>query len=167
MKNKRNLKVSVIMGSSSDFETMQGALDVLKEFAIPHEVKVLSAHRAPHDTAKFAAAARSRAIGVIIAGAGGAAHLAGVIAAHTTVPVIGVPMETKALAGIDSLFSTVQMPQGVPVATMAIGKSGAKNAAILAAQILAVRDKKLEKKLDAYKKRLRKEVHKADKSIKR
>ena len=127
---------------------------MLKDFGVKTEVRVLSAHRTPLATINYAVAAKQRGLKVIIAGAGGAAHLAGVIAAHTTLPVIGVPMTTTHLKGIDSLFSTVQMPSGVPVATMAIGKSGAKNAAILAVQILALDDEKLQKRLVQFKKKL-------------
>ena len=150
--------VAVLMGSESDMPTMQEALDSLERFGVFYEVKVLSAHRTPQATIAYAKAARPRGIKVIIAGAGGAAHLAGVIAAHTTLPVIGVPMDTRSLAGIDSLLSTVQMPAGVPVATVAIGKSGAKNAGILAAQILAVSDKDLSAKLTGYKRELQEGV---------
>lgn len=146
--------VAIIMGSKSDLPVMSEAEKMLESFGVRAEVKVLSAHRTPLTTINYALSARQRGIKVIIAGAGGAAHLAGVIAAHTTLPVIGVPMPTRHLKGIDSLFSTVQMPSGVPVATMAIGASGAKNAAILAAQIIAVEDEKLEKKLANFKKRL-------------
>ncbi len=142
------------MGSKSDLPVMCGTEKMLRSFGVKPEVKVLSAHRTPLATISYAVSARQRGLKVIIAGAGGAAHLAGVIAAHTTLPVIGVPMQTHSLKGIDSLFSTVQMPCGVPVATMAIGKSGAKNAAILAAQILALEDKKLQKKLTQFKKKL-------------
>lgn len=137
---------------------MQEAADTLYKFGVSYEVKVLSAHRTPQKTASYARNARKNGIKAIIAGAGGAAHLAGVIAAHTTLPVIGVPMETKSLAGIDSLMSTVQMPAGIPVATMAIGKAGAKNAAVLAVQILSVSDSGLAKKLTEYKKELVKAV---------
>jgi 5-(carboxyamino)imidazole ribonucleotide mutase len=147
-----NPKVAIVMGSDSDLPVMREAVKVFDEYGIPYEVKVLSAHRSPEDTANFAKSARRRGIKIIIAGAGGAAHLAGVVAGHTTLPVIGVPMATKDLAGIDSLFSTVQMPSGIPVATVAIG--GAKNAAILAAQILSLGDKRVEKKLAALKKSL-------------
>jgi len=147
-------QVAIIMGSKSDMPVMSEAEKMLKSFGIKPEVRVLSAHRTPLATINYAVSARNRAIKVIIAGAGGAAHLAGVIAAHTTLPVIGVPMMTKVLKGIDSLFSTVQMPSGVPVATMAIGSSGAKNAAILATQILALEDKLLAKKLAQFKKKL-------------
>ncbi|MDP3804630.1 MAG: 5-(carboxyamino)imidazole ribonucleotide mutase [Candidatus Omnitrophota bacterium] len=147
-------KVAVIMGSDSDLPVMSEATKILESYKIPFEVKILSAHRSPDDTARFSKNARSKGVKIIIAGAGGAAHLAGVLASHTTLPVIGVPMETKELKGIDSLLSTVQMPSGVPVATMAIGKAGAKNAAILALEILSLGDKAIEKKLAAFKKEL-------------
>ncbi|MCQ9207912.1 MAG: 5-(carboxyamino)imidazole ribonucleotide mutase [Omnitrophica bacterium] len=147
-------KVAIIMGSKSDSPIMSEAENMLKAFGIKPEVRVLSAHRTPLATINYTVSARVKGIKVIIAGAGGAAHLAGVIAAHTTLPVIGVPMPTRYLKGIDSLFSTVQMPSGVPVATMAIGKSGAKNAAILAVQILALEDKKLEQKIAQFKRKL-------------
>ncbi|MBI5124269.1 MAG: 5-(carboxyamino)imidazole ribonucleotide mutase [Candidatus Omnitrophica bacterium] len=142
------------MGSDSDMPTMNEAVLVLQDYGVCYEVKILSAHRSPDDTAKFARGARSKGFSIIIAGAGGAAHLAGVAASHTTLPVIGVPMETKELKGIDSLLSTLQMPSGVPVATVAIGKAGAKNAGILALEILGITDKKIEKKLDALKRSL-------------
>ncbi|MBN2097345.1 MAG: 5-(carboxyamino)imidazole ribonucleotide mutase [Candidatus Omnitrophica bacterium] len=147
-------KVAIIMGSKSDLPVMSEAEKLLRQFGVKPELRVLSAHRTPLATINYACLAQQRGLQVIIAGAGGAAHLAGVIAAHTILPVIGVPMETHALKGIDSLFSTVQMPAGVPVAAMAIGASGAKNAAILAVQILALEDKKLQQKLRAYKKKL-------------
>lgn len=146
--------VAIIMGSKSDLPVMSEAEKMLESFGVKAEVKVLSAHRTPLATINYTVSARQRGIKVIIAGAGGAAHLAGVIAAHTTLPVIGVPMATRHLKGIDSLFSTVQMPSGVPVATMAIGASGAKNAAILAVQIIAVENEKLQKKLANFKKKL-------------
>ena len=152
------LKIAIIMGSQSDLETMSEAVNLLKEFKIGYEVRVLSAHRTPEEVAKFSQEARKNGIKVIIAGAGGAAALAGVIAAHTTLPVIGVPIETSSLKGLDSLLSTVQMPAGVPVAAMAIGKPGAKNAAIFALEILGAADKNIEKKLEAYKKGLAKKV---------
>jgi len=151
---KSKPKVAIVMGSDSDLETMKEALRALDEFGVPSDTLIISAHRSPDDAARFAKAARKRGIEVIIAGAGGAAHLAGVIASHTTLPVIGVPMETKELKGIDSLFSTVQMPSGVPVATVTIGKTGAKNAAYLAVQILSLKDKSLVKMLDEFKKTL-------------
>lgn len=145
-------KVAVIMGSESDSSTMNEAAKILKDFGIPYDVKVLSAHRSPDDVAGFAKNARKSGLEVIIVGAGGAAALAGVVASHTTLPVIGVPMETNELKGIDSLFSTVQMPSGVPVATVTIGKAGAKNAAYLALEILSLADKRIEKKLLNFKK---------------
>jgi phosphoribosylaminoimidazole carboxylase PurE protein len=150
----KKAKVAVIIGSDSDIPTMNEAVKVLQDHGVDCEVRVLSAHRSPDDTALFSKNARSNGFSVIIAGAGGAAHLAGVVASHTTLPVIGVPMETNELKGIDSLLSTVQMPSGVPVATVAIGKAGAKNAGILALQILGVKDKAIEKKLDTLKRSL-------------
>ncbi len=147
-------KIAIIMGSRSDSETMNEAAVILKEFGIDYEINVLSAHRTPKEVIDYSQNARENGIRVIIAGAGGAAHLAGVIAAHTTLPVIGVPMDTKVLGGIDSFLSTLQMPGGVPVACMSIGKAGAKNAGIFAAQILATEDKGLEKELQAYKKKI-------------
>jgi len=157
--------ISVIMGSRSDLPTMGETLTVLKDNRVPFEVNVLSAHRTPNEVSRFAKGARSRGIKVIIAGAGGAAHLAGVIASHTTVPVIGVPMDTKALRGIDSLLSIVQMPSGVPVATVAIGKAGAKNAALLALQIISLTDKRVEKRLAGLKKKMAKAVKKANRGL--
>jgi len=163
MKNKP--VVSIIMGSDSDLEVMRESSLVLKGFGIAHEVKILSAHRSPELTSVFAKKAGGKGIKVIIAGAGGAAHLAGVVASHTTIPVIGVPMDTKALKGIDSLLSTVEMPSGIPVATVAIGKTGAKNAAILAVEILALGDPALEKKLISHKKSLVKSVKEKNKLL--
>ena len=162
----KRAKVAIIMGSDSDLPTMNEAVKVLTEYGVGCEVKILSAHRSPDDTAKFAKNARSKGFSVIIAGAGGAAHLAGVAASHTTLPVIGVPMETKELKGIDSLLSTIQMPFGVPVATVAIGKTGAKNAGILALQILGVTDKVMAKKLENLKRSLVESVRNKDKSRK-
>ena len=133
-------QVGILMGSASDWGTMKSAADTLEELGIAHEARVLSAHRTPAETAEYASTAEARGLGVIIAAAGGAAHLAGVVAAHTLLPVIGVPMQAWSLDGLDSLLSTVQMPRGIPVATVAIGKAGAVNAAILAAQILATAD---------------------------
>lgn len=159
-------KIAVIMGSSSDMPTMSEATKILGEYGTAYEVKILSAHRSPDDTARFAKNARSRGFSVIIAGAGGAAHLAGVVASHTTLPVIGVPMETKELKGIDSLLSTIQMPSGVPVATVAIGKTGAKNAAILALEILGITDKTIEKKLNSFKRALVESVRDKNRSKK-
>ena len=159
-------RVAVIMGSDSDLATMNEAVKVLAEYGIGCEVKILSAHRSPDDTAKFARNAREKGFSVIIAGAGGAAHLAGVVASHTTLPVIGVPMETKELKGIDSLLSTIQMPSGVPVATVAIGKTGAKNAGILALQILGITDKAIAKKLKNLKRSLVESVRNKNRSCK-
>lgn len=151
-------KIGVVMGSDSDLDTMQEALETLKEFGLKYEVDVISCHRAPQQAIQYATEAGEKGYGVIIAGAGGAAHLAGILAALTTIPVIGVPIMSQGLSGLDSLYSTVQMPGGVPVATMAIGKAGAKNAGVLAAQILAVSDPDLRQKLVAYKKKLSDEV---------
>lgn len=139
--------VGVIMGSKSDWEYMSAAAEVMDELKVSHEVRVLSAHRTPDLTLEYSATARERGLSVIIAGAGGAAHLAGVVAAKTLLPVIGVPMPTTSLQGMDSLLSIVQMPKGVPVATMAIGKAGAANAGLLAAQIIALHDEQLAKRL--------------------
>jgi 5-(carboxyamino)imidazole ribonucleotide mutase len=139
--------VGVIMGSKSDWEYMSAASEVMDELQVPHEVRVMSAHRTPDVTLEYSASAAGRGLRAIIAGAGGAAHLAGVVAAKTILPVIGVPMPTTSLNGIDSLLSIVQMPKGVPVATMAIGKAGAANAGLLAAQIIALSDAKLGERL--------------------
>lgn len=157
--------VSIVMGSTSDLSTMNCAADLLKEFGISFETRVLSAHRSPDDTARYAKGAARKGIKVIIAGAGGAAHLAGVIAANTTLPVIGVPIRTADLKGIDSLLSIVQMPGGIPVGAMAIGESGAKNAAIFAAEILAVTNARLGRKLIAFKKKMQKEIRKKDRHL--
>lgn len=143
--------VAVIMGSRSDWETMQAATTVLEEMGVPHEKKIVSAHRTPELMREFASAARDRGIEVIIAGAGGAAHLPGMVASWTTLPVIGVPVQSHALNGLDSLLSIVQMPAGVPVATVAIGKSGATNAGLLAVSILATSRPELAAKLEAYR----------------
>ncbi|MDR0921999.1 MAG: 5-(carboxyamino)imidazole ribonucleotide mutase [Lactobacillales bacterium] len=150
--------VSVIMGSTSDWETMKEACAILDELEIPYEKKVVSAHRTPDLMFKHAEEARERGIKVIIAGAGGAAHLPGMVAAKTTLPVIGVPIQSRALNGLDSLLSIVQMPGGVPVATTAIGKAGATNAGLLAAQMLAMYDEKLKEKLENRRKELEKSV---------
>ena len=144
--------VGILMGSDSDWPTMKAAAEACSEFGIRHEVRIISAHRTPRDLERYATTAQGRGLRVIIAGAGGAAHLPGVTAAFTTLPVIGVPMESKALKGLDSLLSIVQMPSGIPVATVAIG--GARNAGLLAAQILAIGDAVLQKKLVAFKARL-------------
>lgn len=146
------------MGSTSDLPTMQLAADVLQELGVTHEVRIVSAHRTPDMMAEYAKSARGRGIKLIIAGAGGAAHLPGMVAAHTTLPVIGVPVKSSALSGLDSLLSIVQMPRGVPVATVAIGESGAMNAGLLAAQILAVEDDELRERVDARREQSRAEV---------
>ena len=146
------------MGSKSDWETMRQADAILTEFGVPHQCQILSAHRTPASTADYASTAASRGLEVIIAGAGGAAHLAGVVAAHTILPVIGVPMQSSALNGLDSLLSTVQMPKGIPVATVAIGASGAANAGLLAVAILATSRPELRGKLQAYRDRIAAEV---------
>ena len=150
--------VAVIMGSKSDWEVMRAASDTLEDFGVPHESRVLSAHRTPELAAEFASGAESRGLEVIIAGAGGAAHLAGVTAAYTTLPVLGVPMESQSLKGLDSLLSTVQMPGGVPVGTLAIGKGGAKNAALLAIAILANHRPELRQKLHQFRAEQKKKV---------
>jgi len=146
--------VSIVMGSDSDLDIMRDAAAALADFGIAHEIDIASAHRSPARTSAFARAAAERGVRVIIAGAGGAAHLAGVIAAETTLPVIGVPIPSTPLAGLDSLLAIVQMPAGIPVATVAIGKAGARNAGILAAQILATSDTTLAQKLADYKRKL-------------
>jgi len=158
--------IGIIMGSDSDLEVMDQAAVILKKFGIPFEMTVASAHRSPDKAAEYAASAKNRGIKVIIGGAGHAAHLAGVLAAHTTLPVIGVPIDSSALQGFDALLSTVQMPPGVPVATMAVGKPGAKNAGVLAAQILAVSNPEIENLLNAFKKQMAEEVDKKAKSLK-
>src|SRR5438132_13789287 len=158
--------VSIVMGSDSDFEIMREAGKALDDFGINYEIDVTSAHRSPDRTADYARNAAGRGIRVIIAGAGGAAHLAGVIAAHTVLPVIGVPIPATALNGLDSLLATVQMPAGIPVATVAIGKAGATNAGILAAQILGVADAAVAEKLHAHKEKLAKGVEEKSKRLK-
>ena len=144
-------KVAIVMGSDSDLPVMEETAAILRKFGIPFEMTIASAHRSPKRAAEFAATAASRGIQVIIAGAGHAAHLAGAMAAHTSLPVIGVPIDSSAFQGLDALLSTVQMPPGIPVATVAVGKPGAKNAGVLAAQILALSDPGLAEKLTAYK----------------
>lgn len=153
-----NPKIGVIMGSSSDWETMKHACDVLDELGVAYEKKVVSAHRTPDLMFEYAEQARGRGLQVIIAGAGGAAHLPGMVAAKTTLPVIGVPVQSRALNGLDSLLSIVQMPGGVPVATVAIGKAGATNAGLLAAQILSTTDGQLAAKLDARREATKQQV---------
>jgi len=143
--------VGIIMGSASDWDTMRESHKILEEFDVPHEYRVLSAHRAPAAVTEYATTAEGRGMKVIIGAAGGAAHLAGVLAAQTLLPVLGVPIESQALKGMDSLLSTVQMPGGIPVGTLAIGKAGAKNAALLAVAMLATTDAKLRDKLQLYR----------------
>jgi 5-(carboxyamino)imidazole ribonucleotide mutase len=144
-------KVGIIMGSQSDWATMRHAAELLGQLAVPHEVRIVSAHRTPERLAAYAKSARSRGLAVIVAGAGGAAHLPGMCAAYTSLPVLGVPVQTHALTGMDSLLSIVQMPAGVPVGTLAIGRAGAVNAALLAAAILAIVDDALAARVDAYR----------------
>ena len=162
---KEKARVAVIMGSASDAETMKACTDVLKEFGVGYTARVLSAHRSPHDTVKFVEAAKSDGVEVIVAAAGGAAHLAGMTAAHTDLPVIGVPIESKSLKGIDSLLSTVQMPGGVPVACVAIGTAGAKNAAYLALRILALQDSAIASRLGRFKASMRDDILKTQLEI--
>jgi 5-(carboxyamino)imidazole ribonucleotide mutase len=148
---QKNIQVSVVMGSSSDWDTMQHAVHIFQQFGIAHEARVISAHRMPDDMFAYAKAARSRGLKAIIAGAGGAAHVAGMLAALTTVPVLGVPVASKYLMGVDSLHSIVQMPKGIPVATFAIGAGGAANAALFAVAMLANEDAALLARLDAFR----------------
>lgn len=162
---KQNPVVGIIMGSDSDMPVMQQAADVLKEFGVSYEMKITSAHRTPQLMAEYSAEAYKRGIKVIIAGAGGSAHLPGMSAAYSPVPVIGVPIETKALKGLDSLLSIVQMPYGVPVATVAI--NNAKNAALLAIEILATSDEKLLKKIIVFKEKIKKESLAKNKKIRK
>ncbi len=150
--------VGILMGSDSDLEVLEEAFDALDSFEIPFEVKILSAHRSPHETAAYASSAAERGLRVIIAGAGWAAHLAGVVAGHTTLPVIGVPIDSSPLQGMDALLATVQMPPGIPVATMAIGKGGARNAALFAVQILATSNADLAARFAAFKARMAADV---------
>ena len=159
--------VEIVMGSDSDIFIMEEAEEVLKEFKIPYSVRIISAHRTPDIAGEYGRNLLKRGGRGIIAGAGAAAHLAGAIASHTTIPVIGVPLSTSPLSGIDSLLSTVQMPGGIPVATMAIGKAGAKNAAIFAVQILSLEDKKLAEALKNYKKKMADEVVEKDRKLRK
>jgi len=147
-------KVLILIGSKKDQEVMQKSAEILKEFKIPYQMEISSAHRSPERTKKLAQNAEKRGVKVIIAGAGMAAHLPGVVASHTNLPVIGVPLLASSLSGVDALFSMVQMPSGIPVATMAIGDAGAKNAAILAARILALSDNRIRKSIDKFRKDL-------------
>jgi len=153
LKPKSSRKIAVCMGSQSDWKTMKEATAILEQFAVPHEVKIISAHRTPNRLTNFAEIAHSHGFAVIVAGAGGAAHLPGMLAAHTHLPVLGVPIESTSLKGMDSLLSIVQMPAGVPVGTLAIGTPGAKNAALLAIQILAINDKLITEKMIAWRSR--------------
>ena len=160
MSQSKKALVGLIMGSNSDWDTMRAAAEVLAEFKVGYEAEVVSAHRTPEKMYEYAKSARSRGLQVIIAGAGGAAHLPGMTASLTTIPVIGVPVQSRALSGLDSLLSIVQMPGGIPVATTAIGSSGAKNAALLAVQILALQDEALASDLENYRKELKAMVDK-------
>ena len=154
----QNSQVAIIMGSRSDLSVMEETENVLKKFGVPYEVKVASAHRTPEHTMEYARTLEERGVQVIIAGAGAAAHLAGTLAAWTTLPVIGVPIDSSPLKGMDALLSTVQMPGGIPVASMAIGKAGAKNAAIFAVEILSLSDSKLRKKLKKHREEMKNAV---------
>jgi phosphoribosylamine--glycine ligase len=165
METMSSLQVLILMGSQSDAPTMQSAVDVLKELGVSVEMTVASAHRSPERVQRLIAEAGSRGVGVFIVGAGAAAHLAGVVAAHVSKPVIGVPIDSSALNGLDALLSTVQMPPGVPVATVSIGKAGATNAGVLAAQILALGDKALAGRLERYKKDLAEKVEAAARQL--
>jgi 5-(carboxyamino)imidazole ribonucleotide mutase len=145
--------IGIVMGSTSDWETMKAAAKMLEEFGVPYEAKAMSAHRTPHAVAEWASNAQKNGMKAIIAAAGGAAHLAGVVAAHTTLPVLGVPMPSKHLQGLDSLLSTVQMPKGIPVATFAIGDAGAANAALFAVALLSLSNSELQKKLTDFRRK--------------
>jgi phosphoribosylaminoimidazole carboxylase PurE protein len=162
---KEKVLVSVVMGSDSDLPIMTEAAKILEEFTIGHELILTSAHRTPERTTKFAKAAAKRGVKVIIVGAGAAAHLAGVIAAQTPLPVIGIPIDATSLHGLDALLSTIQMPGGVPVACMAIGKAGAKNAALFAIRILALADKSIDSKLSAHIQKMAREVEKKQENL--
>jgi 5-(carboxyamino)imidazole ribonucleotide mutase len=154
--------IGIVMGSTSDWDTMKAAAKMLEDFGVPYEAKAMSAHRSPELVSEWAASAAQRGLKAIIAGAGGAAHLAGVVAAHTTLPVLGVPMPSKHLQGLDSLLSTVQMPKGIPVATFAIGEAGAANAALFAIAMLALSDQALASKLQEFRKKQTEAVRKAE-----
>src|SRR3954471_1998624 len=160
-----NPLVGIIMGSKTDLETLQGAIDILKEFGVEHEVRVLSAHRTPEAVLQWSSTAEQRGLEVLIAAAGGAAHLPGVVAAKTILPVLGVPVPSTTLGGADALLAIVQMPKGIPVGTLAIGKAGAANAALLAIAILAGKRPELRDKLRAWRKARAEEVQKADASV--
>src|SRR5436309_8147698 len=160
-----NPLVGIIIGSKTDLETLQGAIDILKEFGVEHEVRVLSAHRTPEAVLQWSSTAEQRGLEVLIAAAGGAAHLPGVVAAKTILPVLGVPVPSTTLGGADALLSIVQMPRGIPVGTLAIGKAGAANAALLAVAIMAGKRPELREKLRAWRKSRADEVQKADSSL--
>ena len=164
-KKARQPRVGILMGSDSDLKVMREAEKRLDYFGISYETRILSAHRTPHKTQEYAASAASRGIEVIVVGAGAAAHLAGAVAAHTTLPVIGVPIDSSSLKGLDALLSTVQMPAGVPVATMTIGKAGAANAGIFAAKILSRNDAKISAKLARFKEEMAASVAQRDKKL--
>jgi 5-(carboxyamino)imidazole ribonucleotide mutase len=166
MQEKAGVVVSVVMGSDSDLPVMEEAVKILAEFAIPHELFLTSAHRTPERTTAFARGAAKRGVKIIIVGAGAAAHLAGVIASQTLLPVIGVPIDATSLQGLDALLATVQMPGGIPVATMAIGKAGAKNAALFAVRVLALEDADLQKKLQSYIRKMASDVERKHENLK-
>ncbi len=163
----KKILVGIVMGSDSDLETMKETAEILAEFDIPYEINIVSAHRTPQRMSEYATSAVKRGLEVIIAGAGGAAHLPGMTAANTSLAVIGVPIESRVLKGMDSLLSIVQMPKGVPVATMAIGKDGARNAGILAAQVLGVKYPEIREKVKSYKERMAKEVEEKAERLKK
>ncbi|MGQ9800159.1 MAG: 5-(carboxyamino)imidazole ribonucleotide mutase [Candidatus Saccharicenans sp.] len=160
------MRVTIFLGSDSDFEVVKEALDILKEFEIPFNLEVTSAHRSPERTVRLIREAEQQGTKVFIAVAGKAAHLPGVVAAHTVLPVIGVPVESQALAGLDSLLSIVQMPKGIPVATVALGKTGGANAALLAASILATSDEKHKNRLEAYRRKMAEKVEESSRKLK-
>jgi len=166
MKGKKHPLVSVVMGSDSDLPVMEEAIKILESFEIPCEVFLTSAHRSPERTTAFATGAAGRGIRVLIVGAGAAAHLAGVIASQTSLPVIGVPIDATPLHGLDALLATVQMPGGIPVATMAIGKPGAKNAALFAVRLLALADEKLHAKLNTYIEQMARDIERKHENLK-
>jgi 5-(carboxyamino)imidazole ribonucleotide mutase len=166
MQEKAGVVVSVVMGSDSDLPVMEEAVKILAEFAIPHELFLTSAHRTPERTTAFARGAAKRGVKIIIVGAGAAAHLAGVIASQTLLPVIGVPIDATSLQGLDALLATVQMPGGIPVATMAIGKAGAKNAALFAVRVLALEGADLQKKLQSYIRKMASDVERKHENLK-
>jgi len=163
--SKKTPQVAIVMGSNSDWPTLKSGAEVLESFGINYEVRVISAHRTPDEAAEYAKKAERRGVKVIIAAAGGAAHLGGVLAAHTTVPVLGVPVKGGALNGVDALLSMVQMPAGIPVPTLTLGSAGPVNAAVFAAQILALNSKVLARKMKSYKNSLKTKVKKGDREV--